>query len=343
VSELLAEFAASGEAAAFQYAPTRGLAGTLDAVAGRLEHTQGRRPADDELVITSGGIECLELLGKTFLDRGDTVVVEGPTYLGALMAFRGFEAEIVAVPLDEDGLQVDELERALAGGLQPKLLYTIPDHQNPAGVSLSVERREALVELARRSGFLIVEDVAYRELRFEGDSPPSLWSSAPDVVAQAGTTSKTLMPGVRLGWAAAPPAVAAQLASAKQNTDQCAGALGQRLLEEYLRRGWIDEQVPLSRALYERKCGRLLEALERAMPAGISWTHAEGGFFSWLTIPGCDSTALTEIAVRSGVGIVPGSLFYPDGRGTENVRLSFSEVDESLIDEGVERLASLVA
>jgi 2-aminoadipate transaminase len=342
-SALLAEFAQTGEATAFQYTPTRGLAGTLDAVAGRLEQVQGRRPADEELLITSGGIEALELICKTFLDRGDTVAVEAPTYLGALMAFRGFEAEIAPVPLDEDGLEVEELERALAGGLRPKLLYTIPDHQNPAGVSLSADRREALVVLARRYGFLVVEDVAYRELRFEGDWPPSLWSLAPDVVAQAGTTSKTFMPGVRLGWAAAPAEVAAQLVNAKQNTDQCSGGLGQRMLEEYIRRGWIEEQLPLSRDLYRRKCGLLLAALERTMPGGVSWTHAEGGFFSWLTIPGCDTTALAEIAARAGVGIVPGSLFYPDGRGAENVRLSFSQVDESLIDDGVARLASLLA
>src|SRR6188472_4340084 len=168
-SQLLEEFAANGEATAFQYAPTRGLAGTIDAVAGRLESVQGRRPEDDELVITSGGIEGLELLCKTFLDRGDTVLVEAPTYLGAIMAFRGYEVQIEAVPMDADGLQVDALEAALDGGLRPKFLYTIPDHQNPAGVSMSVERREQLVELARRYGFLIFEDVAYRELRFEGD------------------------------------------------------------------------------------------------------------------------------------------------------------------------------
>src|SRR5712691_4451169 len=148
-SRLLEEFAAAGESAAFQYAPTRGLAGPLDAIAGRLEALQGRRPADDELVITSGAIEALELVGKSFLDRGDLVVVEGPTYLGAIMAFRSFEADVVAVPLDEHGLDVDELERRLADGLRPKLLYTIPDHQNPAGVSLSAERRALLVELAR--------------------------------------------------------------------------------------------------------------------------------------------------------------------------------------------------
>jgi 2-aminoadipate transaminase len=142
---LLAEFAAAGESRAFQYAPTRGLAGPLDALAGRLETVQGRRPADDELLLTSGGMEALELVGKSFLDRGDTVVVEGPTYLGAIMAFRSFEAEVVAVPLDEHGLDVGELERRLGAGLRPKLLYTIPDHQNPAGVSLPAERRSPRV------------------------------------------------------------------------------------------------------------------------------------------------------------------------------------------------------
>ena len=341
-SALLAEFADAGEATAFQYTPTRGLAGTLDAVAGRLDAVQGRRPADDELVITSGGIEALELVGKTFLDRGDVVVVEGPTYLGAIMAFRGFEAEVVAVPMDEDGLQVDELESRLAGGLRPKLLYTIPDHQNPAGVSLSVERREALVELARRYGFLIVEDVAYRELGFDDHPPASLWSAAPDTVVQAGTTSKTLFPGFRLGWAVGPAEISEQLVSAKQNTDQCSGGLGQRIFEEYVRRGWIDEQLLKSRALYRGKCERLLAALERSMPADVEWTRAGGGFFSWLTLPGVDATALTVTAAEHGVGIVPGTMFYPDGRGGENIRLAFSMVDELLIDEGVERLAALL-
>ena len=341
---LLAEFALNDEASAFQYGPTRGLAGPLDAIAARLEAQQGRRPADDELLVTSGAIEALELAGKSFLDRGDVVVVEGPTYLGAIMAFRSFEAEVVAVPLDEDGLDVDELERRLEAGLRPKLLYTIPDHQNPAGVSLSAERRTRLVELARRHGFLIVEDVAYRELGFEDTAAQGLWSLAPEVVVQAGTTSKTFFPGVRLGWAVGPSAVVAQLVSAKQNTDQCAGALGQRLYEEYVRRGWIDEQLAASRALYQRKAERMLAALERSMPEGVRWTRPQGGFFSWLTLPqGCDAVELAARAAESGVGITPGTLFFPDGRGADNVRLSFSLVDETQIEGGIERLASLVS
>jgi 2-aminoadipate transaminase len=339
VAGLLAELAEAGEVSAFQYAPTRGLQGAREAFADRIEAGQGRRPGEGELIVTSGAIEALELVGKSFLDRGDLVVVEAPTYLGAIQSFRTFEAQLDAVPLDGDGLQVDELEGRVRRGLRPKLVYTIPDHQNPAGVSLDAERRLALVALARTYGFLVVEDVAYRELGFAGQTLPSLWSLGPDVVVQAGTTSKTLFPGVRLGWAAAPSPVAAQLVAAKQTTDQCAGAFGQRLLEEFQRRGWIDEQVERSRALYARKCTRLLAALERALPGGARWTTPRGGFFSWLTLPGADATVVAERAAERGVGVVPGTLFFPDGRGDESIRLSFSAVPEEQIDEGVARLA----
>jgi 2-aminoadipate transaminase len=343
ISSLLQEFAATGELSAFQYAPTRGLAGPLDAFADRLERLQGRRPADDELLITSGAIEALELIGKSFLDPGDVVVVEGPTYLGAIQAFRSFEARLVAVPLDEHGLDVEELQRQLADGLRPKLLYTIPDHQNPAGVSLAAERRAPLVELARRYGFLLVEDVAYRELGFSAEMLPSLWSLAPDVVVQAGTTSKTFCPGVRLGWAVGPAEISARLVAAKQLTDQCAGALGQRLFEESARRGWIDEQLALSRALYRRKAERLLAALELSMPAGTRWTKPRGGFFSWLTLPGgADSVDLAQRAGEQSVGIVPGTLFFPDGRGADTVRLSFSLVDDAQIENGIAKLGALL-
>ena len=341
VSSLLREFAQTGEESAFQYAPTRGLAGPLDALSSWVNVTQGRLPTEDELVITSGAIEVLELVSRSFLDRSDVVIVEAPTYLGAIMAFRGYEAQISGVLMDEDGLDVDELERMLARGLRPKLLYTIPDHQNPAGVSLAPDRREPLVELARRYGFVIVEDVAYRDLGFEGATLPSLWSLAPDVVVQAGTTSKTFFPGVRLGWAAAPADVAAQLVVAKQTTDQCSGALGQRLLEEYIRRGWIYEQLVESRMLYRRKAECLLAAFERAMPDDVRWTIPRGGFYSWLTIPG-DAAQLAQRAVAQGVGIVPGAVFFPDGRGIGNARISFSLVNEADIDEGIDRLAELL-
>jgi 2-aminoadipate transaminase len=336
-AERVAALIGEMDASAFQYAPTQGLAGTRDAIASRLE----RRPDDAELLVTSGGIEALELVSKSFLDKGDAVVVEAPTYLGAIMAFRSFEAEVHSVPLDADGLDVDALASLLETGVRPKLLYTIPDYQNPAGVTLSAERRTALVELARHYGFLVVEDVAYRELGFDGTALPSVWSLAPDVVVQAGTTSKTFFPGVRLGWAVGPSEVVAQLVAAKQNTDQCSGALGQRLYEEYVRRGWIEEQLRASRALYAQKWTLLRDALQRVMPAGVEWTTPRGGFFTWLTLP-VDATEVARRAAEQNVGVVPGALFYADGSGANKLRLSFSMVDESLIATGIERLAPLV-
>ena len=342
IAALLQEFAAAGESSAFQYAPTRGLAEALDAFASRLERLQGRRPADDELVVTSGAIEALELLGKSFLDPGDVVVVEAPTYLGAIQSFRSFEVTLAPVTLDEGGLVVEELERRLADGLRPKLVYTIADHQNPAGVSLQVDRRGPLVELARRYGFLVVEDVAYRELGFDETPLPSLWSLGPDVVVQAGTTSKTFCPGVRLGWAVGPAEVATLLVAAKQLTDQCAGALGQRLFEESERRGWIDEQLERSRELYRRKSERTLAALERSLPESARWTTPRGGFYSWLTLPGVDTVDLASRAVEQGVAAVPGKPFFTDDQGADTMRLSFSMVDEEKIDEGIARLGALL-
>jgi 2-aminoadipate transaminase len=341
VADLLRELVAQGDASPFQYSPTAGLAGPRDFVAGRLERLEGRRPADDELLLTSGTIEALELVGKAFVDNGDTVVVEAPTYLGGIMAFQSFEADVVGIALDDDGLRVDELEQALANGLRPKLLYTIPDHQNPAGVSMSRDRREALVDLARRFGFLVVEDVAYRELSFEEERPPSLWSLAPQTVVQAGTFSKTFFPGVRLGWAAGPAEIVAKLVWAKQNTDQCAGALGQRLLEEYGRRGHLDEQVGRSRALYRSRCEALLAALDRHLAGRASWTRPRGGFFTWLDV-GVDAVNLAERALAAGVGVVPGPPFFADGSGSRYLRLAFSSAAEESMDEGVRRLATLL-
>jgi 2-aminoadipate transaminase len=259
------------------------------------------------------------------------------------MAFRSFEADVVAVPLDGHGLAVDALEDILRTGPRPKLLYTIPDHQNPAGVSLAADRRGALVDLARRYGLLVVEDVAYRELGFGGgDRPPCLWSLGPDVVVQSGTFSKTFFPGVRLGWAAGPAPVVAELIRAKQNTDQCAGALGQRLLEEYGRRGLLEEQGARARELYGRRCRLLMDALAATMPYEVAWTRPGGGFFSWLTLPpSVDAVDLARAAMEAKVAYVPGTPFFPDGRGANNVRLAFSKVEDALIPEGARRLGDL--
>jgi 2-aminoadipate transaminase len=343
IQEHFSRLVADEDASALQYAPVAGLPGPRLFLADRLERLEDRRPAEEGLILTSGAIEALELLGKSLIDPGDVVLVEGPTYLGAIMAFQSFEAAVQSVPIDAGGLDVGRLEEAVRAYGPPKLLYVIPDHQNPAGITLAYERREQLVEVARRHGFLIVEDVAYRELGFSEQRLPSLWSLAPDVVLQAGTFSKTFMPGVRLGWGVGPPEIVSSMVWAKQNTDQCAGALGQRLLEEYGRSGGLEDQARRARTLYGRRCALLLRALEAHMPAEVSWTKPAGGFFSWLDLPEhIDGTAVARRAADHGVAVVPGAPFFPGEGGENNLRLSFSRVDDVLIDEGIKRLASVI-
>jgi len=342
LAEISGRLLAEDAAVALQYSATEGLASLRSYLAGRLELLEGLRPGPGELMVTSGGIDCMELLAKSLIDPGDVVIVEAPTYLGAIMAFRGYEADVRAVPMDAGGMRVDALDDLLRGGLRPKVVYTIPDHQNPTGLSLAADRRPALAALARRYGFLILEDVAYRELGFDDARPPSLWTLAPDMVVQAGTFSKIFFPGVRLGWAAGPPVIIDQLCTAKQNSDQCSGALGQRMLEEYGHGGHLDAQLIASRALYERRAGLITRALAEHMPAGTTWTTPRGGFFTWLTLPeGVDTVALTPAARAAKVAYVPGRPFYTDGSGTRQLRLAYSRVADDLISEGVRRLADL--
>lgn len=343
LADLMREFFLLGDSSAFQYGPVAGLSGPRAFIRDRLADIDGRRADDDEFMITSGAIEALDLAGKALLEKGDSVVLEAPTYLGAIMAFRGFEARVEAVSTDECGLSIEELEARLSRGPRPKLLYTIPDYQNPGGMSLSRDRRSALVELAQRHGLLVIEDVAYRELGFTSDRLPSLWSLAPGNVVQCGTFSKTFFPGVRLGWAVGPSSVIAHMRRAKQNTDQCAGSLGQRLLEEYGRRGHLDATNLAARALYGRRCALLMGALDEQMPDGVTWTRPEGGFFTWVRLPpAVDSEELARDALGAGVAVVPGLPFYADGRGRDHLRLSFSCVADEDIPEGVERLAVLI-
>lgn len=344
---VLAELAASAinnnEGVALQYAPTEGLSGLRGFLLDRLRLKDDIAIGDESLLITSGGMECLELICRTFLDPDDIVITEGPTYLGALTAFAGYEARIHAVPLDQDGISVDKLESLLASGEQPKLLYLIPDHQNPSGRSLSEEKRVRIIALARKYGFLIIEDVAYRELSFDGSRSTSLLSLAPECVVQMGTFSKTFSPGFRLGWAAGPQEIITQLTQAKQNSDQCAGALGQIILEEYGRSGEFEKTISSAQTFYQRRAHLMGEALEAHMPEGVSWSIPEGGFFYWVTLPeSIDTTALKSKALANGVAYVPGRPFYPDSLRSNDMRLSFSRVKEGQVEMGIERLAGIV-
>jgi 2-aminoadipate transaminase len=335
VGEIAARLIRDDPAVAMQYTPVEGIRSVREYLLER--YAPGHSLS--ELMVTSGGMECIQLACQALLDPGDAVAVEAPTYLGALLAFAGAQAQVLPVPTDDDGLVVD----ALAEMPAPRFLYVIPDFQNPTGRTLSLERRHALVELCRRRRILIFEDVAYRELAFDGVNLPSLWSLAPDVVVQAGTFSKIFFPGVRLGWAAGPAEVVAQLAAVKANTDQCAGALGQRMLEEYGRGGGFDRHLPAARALYAGHWRALGAALERHMPPGCTWTTPRGGFLTWLTLPeGFDAIELRPAATEAGVAYVPGAPFYADGSGAREMRLSFSALGEDDLAEAVSRLASVL-
>lgn len=344
LGDLLHEILASGDASALQYSPVRGLPGPLDYVACRLLEREGRRPATEELMITSGCVEAIELVAKAFLDPGDTVIVEAPSYMGAAMSFQNFGVNIVEVPMDDAGVRTDLLREAMVQGPAPKLFYTIPDYQNPTGLTLSTKRREEVLALAREFGVLVVEDVTYRELGYGQERLPSLWALGPDVAVQIGTFSKTFFPGVRLGWAVGPAEVIAQMMMAKQTTDQCAGALGQRLLEEYGRKGYLDRQIERSQEFYRRRRDLMLEALRTHMPEGVAWTEPAGGFVVWLTVPdGVDTDELAQQAMDEAVAFVPGSVFYSDKtRGRNNLRLSFSGVQDENIAPGVQRLGTLL-
>jgi 2-aminoadipate transaminase len=343
LDEIAARLVRDDAAVALQYTPVAGIASVREYLLERQEQLQGRRPGYDELIVTSGGMECIALMCQALIDPGDPIVVEAPSYLGALMAFGGAEADVVAVDMDADGLRVDALEERLAAGLRPKFVYTIPEYQNPTGRTLPLDRRRALVELCRRHGVLIVEDIAYRELSFDGTSLPTLWSLGPDVVLQAGTFSKSFFPGVRLGWAAGPADVVAELAAAKQNTDQCAGGLGQRMVEEYGRAGGFERHLPAAQALYASHWAALSAALGRYMPEEVGWTEPTGGFLTWLTLPEeIDTLALRPASVAAGVAYVPGPPFHVGDRGRNTLRLSFSHLTEAELATAVERLASVV-
>lgn len=346
-SEELAEIAArlvrDEPGLALQYTASAGIPSFREYLVERTAKLQGHEPAWEELMVTSGGMECIDLLCRSVVDPGDDVAVEAPTYLGAIMAFKDYGAVQTGVPMDAGGLDVDAFRELLADGYRPKFLYTIPEFQNPSGRTMTVERRRALVELCREYGVLIFEDVAYKELSFDGTQLPSLWSLGPDVVLQAGTFSKIFCPGTRLGWAAGPAPLIAQLASAKGGTDQCAGAFGQRLVEEYGRAGLFGKRLPHTRALYESHWVALAAALERHMPEGVSWSEPTGGMFTWLRMPaGLDARELRPAATEAGVAYVPGAPFYVDEGGANEMRLSYSSLGEAQLGEAAERLAGVI-
>ncbi|HEV7653340.1 MAG TPA: PLP-dependent aminotransferase family protein [Mycobacteriales bacterium] len=303
--------------------------------------------SSDDVVITVGSQQALDLISRIFLDPGDVVLAEGPSYVGALGTFAAAEAEVVHVPLDESGLIPAALEEALAAlaaeGRSAKFLYTVPNFHNPAGVTLTMERRAEIVALCERYDVLIVEDNPYGLLGFDGQTLPALRSLAPDRVVYLGSFSKTFASGVRVGWAFAPPAIRDKLVLLSESQVLCPPMLSQLAVSEYLSTQPWREQIKTFRELYRERRDAMLEALDALMPPGCTWTKPEGGFYVWLTLPeGLDAKVMQPRGIAERVAYVPGIGFYADGSGQREIRLSYCFPTPDRIREGVRRLAGVI-
>ena len=298
----------------------------------------------DDVVVTTGAQQALDILGKIFIDPGDTVVVEAPSYVGALSAFAAYEPRFLTLETDDDGMIVEQLEHAIVRGERPTFVYTVPNFGNPAGVTMSRDRREHLVALCREAGIPIVEDNPYGLLRFEGDPLPALRSLDPQNVIYLGTVSKTFSPGVRVGWVLADPSVVQRIVLAKEAADLCGSNLTMLITERWFSdderwRGTLAQLV----TTYRARRDAMLSAIEEQFPASATWTRPRGGFYVWVSLPdGFDTTAMLAAAVERRVAYVPGTAFYPDGRGRERMRLAFCHPTEERIVEGVGRLGALL-
>jgi len=330
---------------ALQYGITEGYPPLRRFLAERMA-AYGLVTSEENIVITAGSQQALDLLGRIFLDPGDAILLEKPSYVGAIQAWRTYGVKFVTVPLDDEGMRVDLLEEALVEN-RPKFIYALPNFQNPAGVTLSLERRGRLVELADRYGVPIVEDDPYGELRYEGERLPPLAvldaERGGGNVLYLGTFSKTLAPGLRLGWIVAPVEVVRQLVLAKQGSDLHTNSFGQVMAYEYCRRGLLQPHVEEIIATYRERRDAMLAALERHFPEGVRWTRPEGGLFLWVILPeGVDSVELLKEAVEEKVAFVPGTAFYADGTGHNTLRLTFATASPELIEEGIKRLGRAI-
>jgi len=304
---------------------------------------EGVEADPDDLVITTGAQQALDLIGKLFIDPGDLIAVEAPAYVGALTAFGAYQPRYLQIDLDADGMIVDQLEEALVRGERPKFVYTVPNFGNPAGVTMSSERRRQLVTLCREAGIPIIEDNPYGLLRFEGEALPCLRSMDPENVIYLGTVSKVFSPGVRVGWALAEQSVVQRLVLAKEAADLCGSSFTMLVTERYFAGDRWRENLSTLVDIYRLRRDAMLESLPDHFPADATWTHPSGGFYVWVSLPGwVDAQAMLAAAVERRVAYVPGTAFYPDGRGRNQMRLAFCHPTEERIREGVGRLGSLL-
>jgi 2-aminoadipate transaminase len=339
--------AAESCAQALQYGPTEGLDETKDCIA-EVMRADGMEVDTGDVIVTTGGQQVIDLVAKTLIDPGDVVVAEAPTYPGAVPVFSSYQAEVVQIDMDSDGMRVDLLEETLdrleREGKRPKFIYTVPSFQNPAGVTLSLPRRKRLVEVAAERELLVLEDSPYALLRYEGSGNPALYELDGGVyVMYLGTFSKILSPGIRLGWLVAPPPVLEKVNLGKQAADLCTSTLSQLLVQAYFEHSRWRDYVDSLTEIYRARRDTMLDALAEFFPPEADWTRPAGGLFIWVTLPDfIDTTDLLARALRDNVAFVPGEAAFLDGRGRSSMRLNFSGVDEDSIREGIRRIGKVV-
>jgi 2-aminoadipate transaminase len=346
VGSMIGDLIATQGSTALQYCTAQGDAGLRERICDvmALEEIQAH---PDEVVVTVGSQQALDLMARIFIDPGDVILVEAPSYVGALGAFAAYQADVVHVAMDDDGLIPEALEEAIqrtaAAGRRAKFLYTVPNFQNPAGVTLALGRRHRILEICRRAGLLVVEDNPYGLLGFDSEPMRALRADDPDGVVYLGTFSKTFAAGVRVGWAVAPPAIRDKLILAAESAVLCHASFSQLTVREYLNTQPWREQIKHFRELYQDRRDATLSALAAMMPAECSWTRPAGGFYVWLRLPGgIHSKAMLPRAISSRVAYVPGTGFYADGSGGRYARLCYSLPEPGRITEGVRRLASVI-
>jgi len=343
--EIYAELLSSENASSLQYTASEGLPALRALVAARLT-ADGMPCTADDVLITQGGQQGLDLTAKLFIDRGDVIVTERPTFLGALIAFNPCEPDYRSVPMDDDGMDTDALEEVLRTTERVKLVYTVPDHQNPTGRTLSVARRRRLVELAEEHDVVVLEDTPYRELRYEGERLPTIKSlDTTGRVVHLGSFSKILAPGFRLGWALAAPEVREKLALLKLAADTQNGTLNMRAAAAYLTRFDIEQHIAGMLPTYRGQRDLMLATMAEHFPPGITWTRAHGGLFTWATFPQQLDLAAFQRDVlipRAGVIVVPGTPFFADRPEANHARLSFSGVPAERLVAGVRAMGGLL-
>jgi 2-aminoadipate transaminase len=326
---------------ALQDGPTEGVAELRALIADRANGADGRTARKDVLV-TTGSQQAIDLVARVLIDPGDVVVAERPAYLGSLQAFTGAGASVVTVPIDDEGLRTGDLELALRAGLRPKLCSVVPNFQNPSGTTMSATRRVHLAELAEHYGFVVVEDDPYRALRFRGDEVAPIRSHT-DLAVTLGSTSKILAPGLRVGWAIAPPALLAPMVRAKQAADLHTSTTTQYVAHDLLSdEAFMQEHVAELRHRYAERCEVLAHALRVELADAAEFDVPDGGFFLWVRLPGVDTTTLLPRALDEGVAFVPGTAFSTDGSCGDQARLSFASLAPEALTEAVHRLARVV-